>query len=92
MKYFVLHTLQDQYRKDYFLKGKSMEHIEERIHTYSEGILSTNKWTLMTCNVECGYLREVSLDEYPEMKKKDFAMINENNSFSALELINITPS
>jgi hypothetical protein len=91
MKYFVLYTASDQYNAEYFLKGKSVEHMEKRILFYSDGILSTNKWTLVTSNVECGYLREVSLTEYPDLKKRDYAIINENNSYSESELLNITP-
>ncbi|GGB72881.1 hypothetical protein [Fictibacillus barbaricus] len=91
MRYFVLYTLNDNYISERYLKGKSYEHIENRIHHYSDGILSTNKWTLITSNIEVGYLREISLSEFPHLTKKDFAMINENNSLSSSEILNILP-
>jgi hypothetical protein len=72
MKYFVLYTGNDEC----YLKGKSVEHMEDRIQMYSDGILSTNKWTIITSNIDYGYLREVNLSEYPELTKRDFAIIN----------------
>jgi hypothetical protein len=86
MKYFVLHTFNDKYTDEHFLKGKSYEHIEERIQKYADGMLSTNKWTLITSNLSRGYLREIDLAEYPEVKKRDFAIIDENLSFSGSEI------
>jgi hypothetical protein len=52
---------------------------------------STNKWTLVTSNIDFGYLREVTLSEFPHLTKKDFAMINENNSLTSSEIITILP-
>jgi hypothetical protein len=91
MKYFVLHTLDSGFNMEYYLKGKSFNHIEERIKKYSNGILSTSKWTLVTGNINLGFLREVQPKEFPNLKKQDFATINENHSFSFEEMGNITP-
>jgi hypothetical protein len=55
MKYFVLHTIDEKYNEEYFIQGKSFEHLEERIQKYADGMLSTNKWTLVTSNLICGY-------------------------------------
>lgn len=86
MKYFVLYTVNEEYISECFLKGKSTEHIVDRINVYSDGILSTNKWSLITSNIEFGYLREINFLEFPKLSKKDFAIISENNSFSSYEL------
>ena len=91
MGYFILYTLNEHYISERYLKGKSYEHLEDRIHHYSDGILSTNKWSLITSNIDVGYLIEVNLSEVPHLTKKNFAMINENNSFSSSEILNIIP-
>lgn len=91
MRYFVLYTLNEQYISERYIKGKSYEHVEARIHHYSDGILSTNSWTLITSNIDYGYLREVTLMEYPHLTKRDFAMINENNSLTSSEILTILP-
>jgi hypothetical protein len=91
MRYFVLYTLNDHYISERYLKGKSAEHLEDRIQYYSEGILSTNRWTLITSNIDFCYLREITLAEFPHLTKRDFAMINENNSLSSSEILNIKP-
>jgi hypothetical protein len=86
MKYFVLYTIEDNHIHESYLKGKSYEHVFERLQKYSNGILSTNKETIITSNISYGYLREVELIEYPNLTKRDFVCINENNSFSSSEL------
>lgn len=91
MKYCVLYTINDYGVREYFIKGKSVEHIEDRIKAYSDGFLSTNKWTLLTSNIENGYLREINLSEFPDKSKKDFSIINENNSFSSFEINSADP-
>ena len=61
MKYFVLYTFNSENSiKKYYLKGKSMKHMEDRIKKYSNGMLVTSKWTLFTDNIEFGFLREVN--------------------------------
>jgi hypothetical protein len=86
MKYFVLYTLEDNYIHESYLKGKSYEHVFEKIQHYSNGILSTNKETLITSNITNGYLREVDQNEFPTLKSQDFVYIDEKNSFSSLDI------
>ncbi|MGD6963991.1 MAG: hypothetical protein ACQET8_14665 [Bacillota bacterium] len=86
MKYFVLYTLNEHYVSEKYVKGKSYEHVVNRIQHYSDGILSTNKWTLVTSNIAVGYLREIQLSDFPLLSKRDFGMINENQSYSYHEL------
>jgi hypothetical protein len=86
MKYFVLYTLEDNCLHESYLKGKSFEHVFEKIQHYSKGILSTDKETLITSNISNGYLREVDLNEYPALTKHDFVDIDEENSFSSLDI------
>jgi hypothetical protein len=91
LRYFTLYTLNDQYISERYLKGKSAEHLVDRIQHYADGILSTNKWTLITSNIDYCYLREITLSEFPHLTKRDFAIINENNSLSSSEILNILP-
>jgi hypothetical protein len=86
MKYFFLYTLEDNYIHESYLKGKSYEHVFEKIQHYSNGILSTDKETLITSNISHGYLREVDLKEFPTLKSHDFVYIDEENSFSSLDI------
>jgi hypothetical protein len=86
MKYFVLYTLEDNYIHKSYLKGKSYEYVFEKIQHYSNGILSTDKETLITSNISHGYLREVDFNEYPALMKRDYFYIDETNSFSSLDI------
>ncbi|RHW31497.1 hypothetical protein D1B31_22080 [Neobacillus notoginsengisoli] len=83
-KYFVLNvTFRDDETEEYYLKGKSMEYMEERIRCYSEGGISTSRWTIATKNAVSCFLREVdpAAVEFPELSKRDFVSINEHRSF-----------
>jgi hypothetical protein len=88
MKYFVLYTFNSENSiKKYYLKGKSMKHMEDRIKKYSNGMLVTSKWTLFTDNIEFGFLREVNPTlEFPHMTKREFVVINENRSCDNADL------
>lgn len=85
MKYFVLYTLEDNYIHESYLKGKSYKYVFEKIQHYSNGILSTDKETLITSNISHGYLREVD-NEYPALTNRDYFYIDEANSFSSLDI------
>ncbi|MFP5111627.1 hypothetical protein ACSU64_04485 [Bacillaceae bacterium C204] len=88
MKYFVLYvTFNDNLISEFYLKGKSMKHMEERIQRYSNGAISTSKWTIMTCNAASSFLREINPSEYPHLTKHDFAQINENESYDVSDLV-----
>ena len=87
MKYFVLYTLNaDDDIKEYYLKGKSMKHMEERIRRYSNGMIVTSKWALCTDNNEFGFLREINQFELSSMNKRDFVVINENKSWDIIDI------
>lgn len=87
MKYFVLtYTGIDGITCEFYLKGKSRTHLAERILNYSKGILSTSKGTLYTSDVKLGFLREINLEEYPQLTKQDFGIINEYQSYSLSDI------
>jgi hypothetical protein len=86
MKYFVLYTLEDNSIHESYLKGESYDQVFEKIQYYSNGILSTDKETLITSNISHGYLREVAVKEYSTLIKIDFVYIDEENSFSSLDI------
>jgi hypothetical protein len=85
MKYFILYTLEDSYIHETYLKGMTYKQVFEQIQHYSNGLLSTDKETLITSNISHGYLREVDPKEFPVLTKRDFDEIDEENSFSSLD-------
>jgi len=86
MKYFILYHGDEEYGfREFYLKGKSLAHMEDRIKNYSVGSLSTNKGTLYTSNIQVGFLLEVNPSEH-QLSKSDFGIINENQSYSLSEL------
>ena len=88
MKYFVLYFSDEgQPFGEFYLKGKSMKHIAERVEKYHEGVLSTTRGTLMTSNITYGFLLEVNPIEH-NLSKRDFGIVNENQSYSLSELGN----
>jgi hypothetical protein len=88
MKYFVLNvTFNDNLTSEFYLKGKSMKHMEERIKRYSNGAIATSKWTLVTSNAISSFLREVDPSEYTQLTKHDFVQINENSSYDDSDLV-----
>jgi hypothetical protein len=88
MKYFVSYvTFRDNLTDEFYLKGKSMKHMEERIQRYSNGALATSRWSLITSNASYGFIREVNPSEYPHLTKHDFAQINENSSFDMSDFV-----
>jgi hypothetical protein len=88
MKYFVLNvTFNDNLTSEFYLKGKSMNHMEDRIKRYSNGAIGTSKWTLVTTNAISSFLREVDPSEYPQLTKLDFVQINENSSYDDSDFV-----
>lgn len=88
MKYFVLYCISDDgHIFEIYLKGKSMKHMQERIIRYSNGILCTNKDSIMTKNLVASFIREVNPKEYPQLTKRDFAIINENWSMDSSDYL-----
>ena len=88
MKYFILY-ITDQYNGtyEYYIKGKSSNYIVERLERYSDGCLATSKVSINTNNLTSAFVREINPNDFPLLSKKDFAIINENRSYSDLDLI-----
>jgi hypothetical protein len=84
VKYFVLYTgdSSNDHVHESYLKGHSTDYVEKCIGKYSNGFLSTNKWTLITLNIDFGFLREINQKELPLLSKKNFAIIDELNSYN----------
>jgi hypothetical protein len=88
MKFFILYfTDKDGVTNEFYLKGKSMNHMLERIERYSNGTLSSSKGTLYMSELTSVFLQEVNLNNYPNLKKRDFGIINENRSYSFDDLM-----
>ncbi|MCM3719435.1 hypothetical protein [Fictibacillus phosphorivorans] len=83
MKYFVLYTgdASNDHVHECYLKGQSTDYVEKCIDKYSNGFLSTNKWTLITSNIDYGFLREIDQKELPLLTNKNFAEIDESSCF-----------
>lgn len=82
MKYFIFYvTFHEGFTKEYYIKGKSIDFMLERIERYSDGYLSTSKFGLLTHNVQSIYVREIEINHFPYLSKKDFAVINETKSY-----------
>lgn len=89
MKYFILHVAvdeEDDFSKDYYIKGKSIEYVTERITHYSNGCLCTTKFSLLTQHVQHGFIREIDLKHYPGLTAKAFGQINESRSYNLSDL------
>ena len=70
MKYFILYVFgRDLILKEFYLKGKSFKHMEDRIRHYSNGSIFTSKFCITTANNYLGFLREIDLEFHPELKK-----------------------
>ncbi|WP_226678292.1 hypothetical protein [Mesobacillus jeotgali] len=88
MKFFILYfTDKDGVTNELYLKGKSMNHMLERIESYSNGILSSSKGTLYMSELTSAFLQEVNLNIYPNLSKRDFGIINENRSYNLNDLL-----
>lgn len=89
MKYFVIHIAiddEDDFSNEYYITGKSIEHVSETIKKYSNGYLSTNIFNLVTSNIKYGFIREINLQDYPDLSPCDFAQISNSRSYSLLDL------
>jgi hypothetical protein len=89
MKYFVLTVAVDEqssFSHEYYIKGKELDKVVSQMMKYSNGILSTDKFHLYTQNIKFGYVREINLQEFPHLDSREFALINERNSYDLSEL------
>jgi hypothetical protein len=90
MKYFVLTVAFDEhssFSQEYYIKGQELDEVVRLMMKYSYGILSTNKFHLCTQNIKFGFVREINLQDVPHIDSREFALINERNSYDLSELI-----
>lgn len=86
MRYFILYVFnQNMTIREFYFKSRSFVQLEDRIRYYSDGCIFTSKFAIDCDNIFLGFLREIDLEFHPELKKTDFAMINESESYSAKE-------
>ncbi|SFB04781.1 MULTISPECIES: hypothetical protein [unclassified Bacillus (in: firmicutes)] len=83
MKYMIAYvTFKDGVTNQYYIKEHSVKLLLEKVALYSNGCLATSKFSLQTSNALSLYVREIDLKKSPELRKIDFAMINEARSYS----------
>jgi hypothetical protein len=89
MKYFVLTVAIDEqssFSHEYYIKGQGPDEVARLMMKYSNGVLSTDKFHLCTQNIKFGYVREINLQDVPHINSREFALINERNSYDLSEL------
>jgi hypothetical protein len=80
VRYFILSTAvkeDDPFTDEFFIRGESIQQVYTQIERYSNGMITTNLFGFCTRNITFGYIREINLDNYPELSSKDFAQICE---------------
>lgn len=85
MNYFILHTAvseQEHFTTEFYIKGKSKRQVYNLIEQYSNGTIITSKFGICTRNIKYGFIREVQLNDYPDLSPKDFADIIERKCIS----------
>ncbi|MFF2450562.1 hypothetical protein ACFVSW_26310 [Neobacillus sp. NPDC058068] len=88
MKYFIVYfTHTDNLTTEYYMKGKSADYMINRLKWYYKGIITTNKWGIKADNLKSVFVREINPKEFPDLSKRDFAVINENKSYSLSDFL-----
>jgi hypothetical protein len=85
MKYFILYTAvkeEDPFSMEYYIKGKCKHQVLRQIQEYSNGLLTTSHFGICTRNIQNGYLREIQLNDFPELSPKNFSLICESKCLS----------
>jgi hypothetical protein len=83
LNYYIFYlTDKSNITYEFYLKGKSLQYLEGSILRYSTGVISTNKGSIYTMNFESAFLRHIPEWELNQLRKNDFAMINENRSYN----------
>jgi hypothetical protein len=85
VRYFILSTAakeNDPFTDEFYIRAESIQQVFKQVEKYSNGLISTNLFGLCTRNIKYGYIREVNLNNFPEMSHKDFAKICERKSMS----------
>ncbi|WML46688.1 hypothetical protein RCG23_13625 [Neobacillus sp. PS3-34] len=87
MNYFILYvTSKAHTTSEYYIKGKSIDYIVERMGRYSNGCIATSKLSFCTYNAISMFVREIDLKHFPYLSKKDFGTINETKSYDLTDL------
>jgi hypothetical protein len=87
MKYFILYvTYNDDLTHENYLKGPSLDHVEEQIGRYANGCLVTTKGIIYTSNAKSAFIREINVKDLPYITEYDFALISETNSYNVSDL------
>ncbi|WML46686.1 hypothetical protein RCG23_13615 [Neobacillus sp. PS3-34] len=87
MNYFILYvTFKNDLTEEMYVKGKSINYILEQIGRYTDGIISTSHTTISTHHAKSIYVRQIDLNHFPHLSKRDFRMINENQSYNYADL------
>jgi hypothetical protein len=85
MKYFILYTTVDEedlFSNVFYIKGKSTRKILTQIEQFSNGWINTSQFGICTRNIKYGFLREINLNNYPELSSNNFGQICESKCMS----------
>jgi hypothetical protein len=70
------------------MKSKSPDRLLDRLEWFCEGCIVTNLgFSILTHNLISVFVREIDPTLFPQLSKRDFAMINENRSYGLADLI-----
>ncbi|MFJ5718139.1 hypothetical protein [Neobacillus sp. NPDC093127] len=80
--FIVYFTHTNNLTTEYFMKGKSADYLVNRLKWFYKGIITTNKWGIKADYLLSVFVREINPNDFPNLSKRDFAIINENKSYS----------
>lgn len=87
MKYFIVYVTYDEGTTYEFLfKSRNGRILESQLKRYPYGTIYTNKFCIFTNNALSAYIREIDLNYFPHLSKKDFGIINENQCHDVSDL------
>jgi hypothetical protein len=69
------------------MKGKSADFMIDRLKWYYKGIIQTSKGSIIVDQLQSIFVREINLKDFPHLSKGDFAIINENKSYSISDFL-----
>jgi hypothetical protein len=69
------------------MKGKSADFMIDRLKWYYKGIIQTNKGSIIVDHLQSIFVREIYPKDFPNLSKGDFAIINENKSYSISDFL-----
>ncbi|WHY86051.1 hypothetical protein QNH39_26345 [Neobacillus novalis] len=80
--FIVYFTHTNNLTTEYYMKGKSADYLVNRLKWYYKGIITTNKWGIKADYLLSVFVREINPYDFLNLSKRDFAIINENKSYS----------